>query len=113
MAELNDKKLFRLIKFAPASIVILFTIVLLAIVIEDDIRSSAKEIDTLHQEFVLRQKELLKNQVEYVEQQIQYAKDQTQTTLETTIKQRIHEAHKIATNLYENNQDNPKLKSLR
>lgn len=104
MAELNDKKLFRLIKFAPASIVILFTIVLLAIVIEDDIRSSAQEIDSLHQEFVSRQKELLKNQVEYVEQQIQYAKDQTQTTLETTIKQRIHEAHKIATNLYENNQ---------
>jgi len=107
MAKLTDTKLIRLIKFAPASIVVLFTFALLVVAIKDDIQRSSDEIDSLRSEFVHRQEELLRNQVEYVKQQIQYAKDRTEQTLERTIKQRVNEAHKIATNLYQSNKHKP------
>ncbi|MDN3685680.1 cache domain-containing protein [Vibrio sinaloensis] len=46
-------------------------------------------------------------QVEYVAQQVKYARERTEHQLETTIKERIYEAHNIATRLYESNQHLP------
>ncbi|MDG3085659.1 cache domain-containing protein [Vibrio hannami] len=107
MAELTDKKLLRIITYVPACIVATFTILWVVVTVNDAIQNSQKELITLENDFLQRQKTELVHQVNYVSQQIKFAREQTEAQLESTIKARIYEAHVIATRLYESNKDRP------
>ncbi|USD64258.1 cache domain-containing protein [Vibrio sp. SCSIO 43136] len=107
MAELTDNKLIRLIKYAPASIVALFTLIWVVFSIQTALDNSQQELESLREQNQQRQEDLIKNQVNYITQQVTFAKNRTEHQLESTIKSRIYEAHKIATRLYEANKDKP------
>jgi len=103
MAKLTDRKLIRLITYAPASMVALFTLVWVLVALHDHLTGITQEKQTFYQEHSRQQRSILQNQVEYVAKQIQFAKERTEKQLQDTIQARIYEAHTIASRLYENN----------
>lgn len=107
MAKLTDKKLLNLITYAPASIVAVFTLFWVVLTARDLVLSSEKELSSLRNEYEQRQLVDLTSRVEYVQQQIEFARAQTEQKLESTIKEHIHEAHAIASRLYESNKHLP------
>ncbi|NMS18415.1 histidine kinase, partial [Vibrio parahaemolyticus] len=68
---------------------------------------SEQELISLRADFQQRQSTQLTSQVEYVAQQVDYARELTEEQLENTIRERIYEAHKIATRIYESNHHLP------
>lgn len=107
MAKLTDQKLIRLITYAPATLVALFTLIWVVVALHDHLTNITQEKHALHKEHSQQQRSILQNQVEYVAKQIQFAKERTEQQLQDTIQARIYEAHTIATRLYENNQHLP------
>lgn len=107
MAELTDKKLLTLITYAPAAIVAVFALLWTALSVRDVMLHSEQELISLRADFQQRQSTQLTSQVEYVAQQVDYARELTEEQLENTIRERIYEAHKIATRIYESNRHLP------
>lgn len=107
MDELTDKKLLNLITYAPATIVGAFFLFWMVLSVTDLVISSKEELLEFQEEYQQRQNTILTKQVEYVAQQVKFARLQTEHQLENTIQNRIHEAHKIATRLYESNKHLP------
>lgn len=110
MAEVTDKKLLNLITYAPATIVGAFTLLWVLLAITDVLLSSEQKLQAFRDEYQQRENTILTKQVDYVAQQVKYARERTELQLETTIKQRIYEAHSIATRLYESNKHLPEPK---
>lgn len=107
MAEITDKKLIKLITYAPATIVGFFTLLWLTLAITDILLSSEEKLEALKLDYQQRQNTVLTKQVEYVADQVKYARERTEEQLEQTIQERIYEAHSIATRLYESNKHLP------
>ncbi|EGA68773.1 GGDEF domain-containing protein [Vibrio sinaloensis DSM 21326] len=107
MAEITDRKLLNLITYAPATIVGAFTLLWAVLAITDVLLSSEEKLEAFQEDYYQRENTILTKQVEYVAQQVKYARERTEHQLETTIKERIYEAHNIATRLYESNQHLP------
>ncbi|MDA0129312.1 cache domain-containing protein [Vibrio sp. MarTm2] len=107
MAEITDKKLIKLITYAPASIVGAFTLLWVVLAVTDVLMGSQEKLLALKEEYQQRENQLLTKQVEYVAQQVKFAREQTEQQLEDTIQSRIYEAHNIATRLYESNKHLP------
>lgn len=107
MAELTDKKLLKLITYAPACIVASFTILWVVLTVRDAIHNSQQELIALKNDYQQRERAELVHQVNYVSQQIKFAREQTEEQLQSTIKSRIYEAHKIASRIYESNKHLP------
>lgn len=107
MSQLTDRKLINLITYAPATIVGCFTLLWVLLTVRNEIVSSQEQLASLQQDYQQRQIVDLTSRVDYVLEQIEFARAQTENQLETTIKERIYEAHAIATRIYESNKHRP------
>lgn len=63
------------------------------------------EVRQLREDYIASQKNLLKFQVENVADYIRYMKNQTEKRLKLSIKERVYEAHQIASGIYLQNRD--------
>lgn len=107
MDELTDKKLLNLITYAPATIVGVFFLIWSVLFVADALLSSKQELIAFQQDYQQKQNTILTKQVEYVAQQVKFAREQAKQQLEDSIQDRVREAHKIATSLYESNKNLP------
>jgi len=73
--------------------------------IMSDIRQNKNQIAYETERETLFQKQILKEQVSEVIQYIEYMKPKTENQLKASIRQKIHEAHKIAETLYHKNKE--------
>lgn len=103
MALINDKKLLRLIRYAPLFLIVLFVLSINLIVIQDNREKSRQSIESLRSQVVDRQKENVKQHVELVVNEILYQKSLTRKLLKQQAKQRVEEAYAIADNIYTTN----------
>ncbi len=103
----QDLKLLRLIKIIPPIIVVSFAIWVNFIVITDNKIKLKSDISTFHKNFIDTEKETIKAQINQLYQQINFEKNNTETILKIDIKERIHQAHSIATTIYQQNKDLP------
>jgi len=103
MHVIHGEKLLRLIKIIPPFIVTAFACLTIFIVISHNNAQLSADIQTLKQDFIASEKELIKAQVKQLIQQITYERDSTETILKNNIKEHIYQAHAIASNIYENN----------
>jgi diguanylate cyclase (GGDEF)-like protein len=103
----QDLKLLRLIKIIPPIIVVSFAIWVNFIVITDNKIKLKSDISTFHKNFIDTEKETIKAQINQLYQQINFEKNNTETILKRDIKERIHQAHSIATTIYQQNKDLP------
>ena len=103
----TENKVLNLIKLGPIS-VILFSIVITYIVIQNNNLYFDKELREIKQESINQKKELIKTEVEQVYEFIDSEKKQTQDKLKINIKKRVYEAHTIANSIYKHNPDKSK-----
>ncbi len=106
MRVLTDQKLIRLIKVAPVLLIGTFAMIVIVLVISSNQLKAKKNIANLRNDFYTNQRNVIKNQIEHVTQQIEYEKSRTKETLRETISGRVYEAHRIATQIYQQNPDN-------
>ena len=99
----HDLNILRLIKIIPPFIVITFAVLVNIIVINDNKAKLVHELETLQRDFIESEKDMVKVRVEQLIQQITYEKDSTETLLKKDIKQRVYQAHNIASTIYEQN----------
>lgn len=108
MPLLNDKKLLNLIRYAPVAIVGVFVIAVNLIVIHDNRQEAELSIQALRDDVISRHQVLISQQVNQVVKEIQLEKNRTVEVLKQNAKQRVEEAHAIALNIYNSNQDKSK-----
>jgi signal transduction histidine kinase len=105
MHVIHDEKLLRLIKIIPPLIVTAFACLTIFIVINHNNAQLRADIQSLKQDFIASEKELIKAQVKQLKQQITYERGSTETILKNNIKEHIYQAHAIASNIYKNNKN--------
>jgi diguanylate cyclase (GGDEF)-like protein len=103
----QNLNLIRLIKIIPPIIVIAFSVLVSFIVITDNKVKLENNISTFHKNFIDTEKEAIKAQINQLYQQISYEKSNTVATLKKDIKERIYQAHNIATTIYQKNKHLP------
>ena len=79
MHEIQGEKLLRLIKLIPPVIVTAFACLIIFTVINHNNAQLGADIQSLKQDFIASEKELIKAQVEQLIQQITYERDSTET----------------------------------
>ncbi len=104
MHIVHDKKLLTLIKVIPPVLVTMFACIAISIVINHNRAQLSGDIESLQQNFIAAEKDMIKIQVEQLVQQISYERNSTEALLKKDIKDHIYQAHSIATSIYENNQ---------
>ncbi len=103
MQIVHDKKLLQLIKVTPPVIVIIFSFLVVSLVFNHNKLQLASDIRSIQSDYIISEKELLKAQVEQLVQYIDYEKNKTKSILKQNIKEKVYQAHSIATAIYENN----------
>ncbi|RDE22747.1 EAL domain-containing protein [Motiliproteus coralliicola] len=109
----TDQKLLRLIKITPVLVVMIFAVLVNIFVIQDNRTQVKKDTENLRSDFLEQQREQIKAQIDQVYRQIEYAKANTENQLKQTIRERIHEAHRIAETIYQRNWDKPEAEVTR
>ncbi len=104
MLNKDEIKILRTVKLGPL-FVIIFSIIVIFIMIQNNNIQFAKEIKNIKEESILEKKLLVKREVQRVYDFIESEKKQTVQRIKENIKNRVREAHDIATAIYENNLD--------
>ncbi|WP_165312902.1 bifunctional diguanylate cyclase/phosphodiesterase [Vibrio ziniensis] len=107
MTPLNDRKLLNIIRYAPAVFITLFAVVVNVILIQSNRIESEEKIEFIRENLIEQQKQVIQDQIKQIADQIDRQKSQTEKTLQKQIYDRVYEAHKIASNIYERNRNKP------
>ncbi len=108
MTPLNDRKLLNIIRYAPAVFITLFAIVVNVILIHNNQAESEEKINFIRKNLIEQQKQIVQEHIQQVANQIERQKSLTVKTLKEQLRDRVYEAHKIATNIYLQHKDRPK-----
>jgi len=104
MLNKDELKILRTVKLGPL-FVIIFSVIVIFIMIQNNNIQFSKEIQKIKEESILEKKQLVKREVERVYDFIYSEKKQTVQRIKENIKNRVREAHSIATAIYQNNLD--------
>ena len=107
MMILNDKKLVNLIKYTPSIVVGFFAITVNVIIIKDNQDKANASIQSLRDDIIENNKNTIKQSTDKAYDYILYKKRGVIDELKTLSQQRVNEAHAIAMNIYNNNQNKP------
>jgi diguanylate cyclase (GGDEF)-like protein len=97
-----------MIKYTPVVVVGIFMVIINVIIFNSNRIEGAERLTALRENAITQQKETIQQEVERI---FSYLDDQQQSTrakLKQQAKQRVEEAHAIAFNIYNNNQDKSK-----
>jgi len=98
----KERAILNFIKYGPIVLVLILSFVITNIALEDKKENFKKDIKYLEQTFLDSNKKRIREEVEEVYNYIQSEKEKSEKLLKETIKSRVYEAHKIATNIYQN-----------
>ena len=97
----KEKQFLKIIKFAPpifATLVSLFTVLFFYF---ENKKTFNEEKKGIEEKYILKNKENVEEEVNRVYNYIKYIQETTEIELKNNIKNRVYEAHMIATNIYE------------
>ena len=103
----DEQKILNFIKIFPLTI-ICFSIIVTYLIISDNNNKFEFEIEKIQIESKNQKKELIKSEVTRVYQLIENEENETIERIKSNIKQHVHDAHTIATSIYNNNKNKPK-----
>ncbi|WP_419765860.1 MAG: cache domain-containing protein [Arcobacter sp.] len=101
----NEKKILKIIKYAPSVFILLVSIIILTIQFIEKNNTFQKEKIKIQNEYIERNKELIKDRVNEVYTYIQNEKKSTEEDLKDSLSLAINNAHAIAQTIYKNNKD--------
>lgn len=101
----NEKKLLKIIKYAPTIFVLSITIFILAISFFENKKRFEKDKEKICLEYTKKNEEIIKQRVHEVYDYIKREQESTELELKRTLKEAIDTAYNIADNMYKNNPD--------
>ena len=113
MLNTSEKNILKFIRFAPIIFIILSSFLITYSFIQESENKLQVDIKNLENEYFQSQKDLVKNEVQRVYDYILYKKELSEENLKNELKQRIYEAHSIATNIYNENKEKSKAEILK
>lgn len=110
----NERKLLKIIKYAPTVFVVSITIFILTVSFWENKAKFEKDQEKILSEYTTKNEELIKQRVYEVYDYIKREQEFTELELKKTLKEAIDNAYNIADNIYQNNKNkNPEeLKKL-
>ena len=99
----NEKKLLKIIKYAPTIFVLAITIFILTISFWENKQKFEEDKEKIKYEFTQKNKEIIKQRVYEVYDYIKREQEYTEQELRNSLKEAIENAYKIANNIYQNN----------
>ena len=99
----NEKKLLKIIKYAPTILILSITILILAISFFENKKKFEKDKEKIRFEYTQKNQEIIKQRVYEVYNYIKREQEYTELELKKTLKEAINTAYNIADNIYKNN----------
>jgi len=112
MINSQEDRLLKLIKFAPTFLLIFISCIMGILIYLDAKITYEKEKETIKTKFFNESKDSVQLEVTRVYDYIKYLQNNTEAHLKKSIKDRVYEAHTIATNIYETYQDEKSKKEI-
>lgn len=101
----KEKKIVQRIKFIPVIFVAVILVLILFFISFEAKNTYEEEKIDMEQDFISHNKQNVQDEVYRTYNYIKYLQENTENELKTTIKNRVYEAHALATNIYETYKD--------
>jgi len=98
----KEQTILNFIKYGPILFVLSLSFIITQVTLEDRKSIFKQELIQLEKDFLLTNKQRIKEEVEEVYNFILNEKQNSEKLLQEAIKNRVYEAHQVATNIYEN-----------
>lgn len=108
----NEQFLLYLIKYGAIIPIILFSLIMTYIIIDEKNIEFENNIYTLKDRYIKENKAYVENEVLRVVNSITYEILKSNKNLKAFLKDKVYEAHSIATNIYNQEKDAPKIHQL-
>lgn len=109
---LSEKKILNIIKYGPVLPLIILSALITFFSIEDKNEDLKKEIETVKINYLNENKQLVKNEINKVVYLINLEIEKSKETLKKNIKEKVYEAHRVATNIYNSSIENENKNNL-
>ena len=101
----REEQFLKIIKFTPAIITFIISLFVVTFLYFENKKIFLEEKKALEEQFVQENKEIIKDEVERVYDFILHLQKTTEQELKKNVKERVYEAHALATSIYENNKN--------
>ena len=98
----KEHAILNFIKYGPILFVLVLSFIITEITLKDRKKTFIEDIKHIEQDFLLTNKKRIKEEVEEVYNYILDEKQNSEKLLKVEIKNRVYEAHQIATNIFKN-----------
>ena len=105
METSKEKQFLKIIKFMPSIFVIFFSIFVILFLYFENKNTFNEEKKDIEEKYILENKENIKEEVSRVYSFIKQLQKSTEQELKNSVKNRVYEAHGIATGIYEKYKD--------
>ncbi|MBF7070560.1 sensor histidine kinase [Aliarcobacter butzleri] len=97
----KEKQFLQIIKFMPAIFVLAFSFFIILFLYFENKKTFNQERKEIEQKYILKNKEIIKEEVSRVYTFTKQLQKNTEEELKQNVRNRVYEAHEIATNIYE------------
>ena len=101
----SEKKILNIIRFGAIIPILIFSCIITYILIDKKNEELKNEIDSIKSEYLERNKTNVKKEVDRVVDSINYEINKSEESLKFLLKEKVYEAHSIATNIYKEESD--------
>ncbi|MFW2600196.1 cache domain-containing protein [Aliarcobacter butzleri] len=108
----KEEQFLKIIKFMPSLFVIAFSFFIILFLYFENKKTFTKERKEIEQKYILKNKEIIKEEVTRVYDFTKQLQKNTEEELKQNVKNRVYEAHAIASSIYENYKDTKTKKEI-
>ena len=101
----KEEQFIKIIRFTPAVFVLVVSFFVVLFLYFENKRTFHEEKKSIEEQFINENKEIIKDEVNRVYTFIKHLQETTEIELKKNVKERVYEAHSLATNIYEKNKD--------
>jgi two-component system, NtrC family, sensor kinase len=101
----KEQQILKIIKYIPSAFIIISSIIVTLFFYIENKKTFLKEKKNIENNFVLENKAIAREEVNRVYDFIQHLQKTTESELKESIKNRVYEAHSIATSIYNKYKD--------
>ena len=98
----NEKNILNVIKYGPILFVVLLSLLITQIFVEQKNDALQQEINNLKKEYIEQNKQRVKDEVNRIYNSVKKEKENSENKLKKQLKNRVYEAHKMATSIFNN-----------
>ncbi|MFW2554552.1 cache domain-containing protein [Aliarcobacter butzleri] len=108
----KEEQFLKIIKFMPSVFVVVFSIFIILFLYFENKKTFTKEKKEIEEKYILKNKEIIKEEVTGVYEFTKELQKNTEEELKQNVKNRVYEAHAIASSIYENYKDTKTKKEI-